>query len=94
MGNIKNFFLANIKNFSHKYNFFSGVYIKNGWIYQKRVRYYRKSKGIQRPQDISTEELLNTLSRYDSKRKVKSIRRKLTRIGLEKISKIQNISKN
>ena len=44
--------------------------------------------------DMSTEELLNTLSRYDNRRKVKSIRRKLKRIGLEKIAKIENISKN
>ena len=43
---------------------------------------------------MSTEELLNTLSRYDSKRKVKSNRRKLLKIKLEKIAKIQNISKN
>ena len=28
-----------------------------------------KSRGIQKPQDMSTEELLNALSRYDSKRK-------------------------
>ena len=55
-----------------------------------RKEYYiiAKNRGIQRPQDLSTEELLNTLSRYDSKRNVKSIRRKLTRIGLEKIAKI------
>ena len=43
---------------------------------------------------MSTKELLNTLSRYDSKRKVKSNRRKLLKIKLEKIAKIQNISKN
>ena len=43
---------------------------------------------------MSTEELLNTLSRYDNGRKVKSIRRKLKRIGLQKIAKIENISKN
>ena len=43
---------------------------------------------------MSTEELLNTSSRYDSKRKVKSNRRKSLQIKLEKIAKIQNISKN
>ena len=43
---------------------------------------------------MSTEELLNTLSRYDSKRKLKSNRRKLLKIKLKKIAKIQNISKN
>ena len=53
-----------------------------------------KNRGIQEPQNMSTEELLNTLSRYDSKRKVKSNRRKLLKIKLEKIAKIQNISKN
>ena len=46
-----------------------------------------KNRGIQRPQDMSTEELLNTLSRYDSRRKVWSICRKLKRIGLEKLLK-------
>ena len=43
---------------------------------------------------MSTEELLNTLSRYDSKRKVKNNRRKLFKMKLKKIAKIQNISKN
>ena len=53
-----------------------------------------EKRGIQNPQDMSVEELLNTLSRYDSKRKVNSIHIKLQRLGLEKIAKIQNISKN
>ena len=43
---------------------------------------------------MSTEELLNTLSRYDSKLKVKSNHRKLLKIKLEKIAKMQNISKD
>ena len=43
---------------------------------------------------MSTQELINTLSRYDSRRKVKNIRRKLLKLGLEKIAKILNISKN
>ena len=38
--------------------------------------------------------LLNTLSRYDTKCKVKSIRRKLRRLGLEKIAKIEKVSIN
>ena len=42
---------------------------------------------------MSTQELLNTLSRYDSRRKVKSNRRNLLEIKLEKIAKIQNTSK-
>ena len=43
---------------------------------------------------MSTKELLDTLSRYDTKRKVNSNRRKILKMGLEKIAKIQNISEN
>ena len=43
---------------------------------------------------MSTKDLLNTLSRYDSRRKVKNNRKKLLKIKLEKVDKIQNISKN
>ena len=53
-----------------------------------------KNRGIIEPQKMTTKELLNTLSRYDSRCKVKSTRRKLLGIGLEKIVKIQNIPKN
>ena len=53
-----------------------------------------KNRGVKEPQNMSTEELLNPLSRYDSKRKVESNHRKLLKMELEKISKIQNISKN
>ena len=42
---------------------------------------------------MSDEDLSNRLIRYDSKCKVYSIRRKLQRLGLEKIAKLQNISK-
>ena len=49
--------------------------------------------GIIEPQNTSTQALLNTPSRYDSRRKVKNTCRKLSKIGLEKIAKIQNISK-
>ena len=38
--------------------------------------------------------MLDTLSRYDTKRKVNSNRRKTLKMGLEKTAKIQNISKN
>ena len=64
---------------------------KNIAITRKEYHIIAQSRGIQRPQNMSTEELLNTLSRYDTRRKVKSIRRKLQRLGLEKIAKIQNI---
>ena len=43
---------------------------------------------------MSTQELINTLSRYDSRRKVETNRKKLLKLGQEKIAKIQNISKN
>ena len=43
---------------------------------------------------MSTKELLDTLSRYDTNRKVNSNRRKTLKMGLEKTAKIQNISKN
>ena len=43
---------------------------------------------------MSTEELLNALSRYGSKRKVITNRKKLLKMKLEKIGKIQNISEN
>ena len=39
---------------------------------------------------MSTQELMNTLSRYDSRSKLKSNCKKLLKIGLEKIAKIQN----
>ena len=52
-----------------------------------------KNRGIIEPQNMSTQELINTLSRYDSRRRVKTIRWKLLKLGLEKIAKIQNISK-
>ena len=42
---------------------------------------------------MSTEELLNTLIRYDGKRKVKNNSKKLSNIKLKKNAKIQNISK-
>ena len=63
-------------------------------ITKKEYNIIAKNRGAIEPQKMTTEELLNTLRRYDSRRKVKSTHRKLLRIGLEKIAKIQNISKN
>ena len=60
---------------------------KNIVITRKEYDIIAKSRGIQRPH-MSTEDWLSTLSRYDSNRKVKSILRKLRRLGLEKIAKI------
>ena len=58
---------------------------KNGSISQRRIDLIAKKKGIIEPQNMSTKELLNTHNRYDSR---------LSKIGLEKIAKIQNISEN
>ena len=56
-----------------------------------------KNRGIKEPQNMSTEELLDTLSRYDSKREINHNRRKLLKMNLKKLLKckiFQNISKN
>ena len=61
---------------------------------RKELNLIAKNISIQEHQSMSTEELLNTLIRYDSRRKLNSNHRKLSKIKLEKIAKIQNISKN
>ena len=61
---------------------------------RKEYNIIAKNRGIIEPQNMSTKKLINTLSKYNSRCKVKNIRRKLSTIGLEKIYKIQNISKN
>ena len=61
---------------------------------RKRIQSYCKKQRYQRTRKMSTKELLDTLSRYDTKRKVYSNRRKILKTGLEKIAKIQNISGN
>ena len=53
-----------------------------------------RSRVIKELENRSTGELLNALSGYDSKCKVKTNHKKLLKMKLEKISKIQNISKN
>ena len=60
---------------------------------QKELNLIAKNRGIKKLQDMSTEELIDTLSRDDTKRKVNSNRRKILKMGLEKIVNIQNISK-
>ena len=67
---------------------------KNIELTRKEHNLIAENRGIQEPQNMAIKELLNTLSRYDSKQKVRSNRRKLLKIKLEKIAKIQNISKN
>ena len=60
---------------------------------KKELNLIAKNRGIKKLQDMSTEELIDTLSRDDTKRKVNSNRRKILKMGLEKIVNIQNISK-
>ena len=61
---------------------------------RKEYNIIAKNRGIIEPQNLSIWELLNTLSRYDSRHKVKSNRRKLLENKATKIAKIQNNSKN
>ena len=51
-------------------------------------------RGIIEPQKMTTQELISTLNRCDCRRNVTCICRKLTKTGLGKTAKIQNISKN
>ena len=67
---------------------------KNIELTREEYNLIAKNRGIQEPQNMSTEELLNTLSRYDSRHKVKNNHKKLSEIKLEKMAKMQNISKN
>ena len=67
---------------------------KNIELIRKEYNLIAENRVIREPQNMSTEELLNTISRSDSKHKVKSNRRKLLKTKLEKIAKIQNISKS
>ena len=53
-----------------------------------------KTRGIIDPQNMTTQELINTLTRNDSKRKVKINHKQLLKLRLKKKAKIQNISKN
>ena len=61
---------------------------------RKELNLAAKNRGIKEPQNTSTSKLLDTLSRYDTKRKVNSNHRKILKMGLEKLAKIKNISEN
>ena len=60
---------------------------------RKEYNLIAKKRDIQKSENMSTAEFLNTLSRYDSKHKVRSNRRRLLKRKLQKIAKIQNIPK-
>ena len=50
----------------------------------------KERRGIKKTQNMSTKKLINTLNRYDSKRKGE----KLSKVGLGKVARIPNISEN
>ena len=52
-----------------------------------------KNRGIIEPQKLSTQELIDTFSRYDSRRKVKRNHRKLLKIKLRKMLKYRIFQK-
>ena len=53
---------------------------------RKEYNLIAKNRGIGETQKMSTKELLNTLTRCDSRRKVKNNCKKLSKIGLENIT--------
>ena len=60
-------------------------------LIRKEYNIIAKRRGIIGPQNMSTR--VNTLSRWDSRREVKNNRRRFLKTKLEKVTKIQNISK-
>ena len=57
---------------------------------RKEYNIIAKNRGIKEPQSMSSQELTNTLTKYDSRCKVKNNRKKLSKIGLGKIVKKMN----
>ena len=62
-------------------------------ITRKKLNLIAKSRGIKGPHKMSTGDLINALSRQDSKRKSYSIRRKFKKLELSNLVKKQNVSK-
>ena len=64
---------------------------------RKELNLVAKDRGIKNPQNMSTEELLDALIKYDSEHEVKNNRKKLEKMDLKKLLKykiFQKISKN
>ena len=64
---------------------------------RKELNLVAKDRGIKSPQNMSTEELLDALIKYDSEHEVKNNRKKLEKMDLKKLLKykiFQKISKN
>ena len=51
---------------------------------RKEYNIIAKNRGIIEPQNMTTQELINTLTRHDSRHKVKKVRKKRLKLGLEK----------
>ena len=51
---------------------------------RKQYNIIAKNRGIIEPRNMTTQELINTLTRHDSKHKVKKVRKKRLKLGLEK----------
>ena len=60
---------------------------------RKEYNTIAKNRGIIEPQKMSTKELIDTLSRYDSRRKVKNIRNKVLKIELKNMLKYRIFQK-
>ena len=62
---------------------------------RKELKLAAKSRGIKKPRSMSTGELLDFFYKFNNnnKREVENSRRKLLKLGLKNIAKIQNISK-
>ena len=67
--------------------------LKDTELTRKEYNLIAKNRGIQEPQNMSTKDLLNTLSRYDSRRKVKSNQIKLLKINSKKLLKYKIFQK-
>ena len=51
---------------------------------RKQYNIIAKNRGIIEPRNMTTQELINTLTRHDSKHKVKKVRKKRLKLELEK----------
>ena len=56
-------------------------------ITRKEYNLIAEQRGIKNPQNMSKEELLNTLSKYGSNHEIDKIHKKLSKIGLKKMLK-------
>ena len=60
---------------------------------RKELNLVAKDRGIKNPQNMSTEELLDALIKYDSEHEVKNNRKKLEKMDLKKLLKYKIFQK-